>query len=260
MTERGGVLLTGSGRLCLARPGGTPAPRTLSPWAVLVGGERIAWVGPPEAAPAGADERVDLGEALVTPALVDTHTHPVFAGDRSDEAAARLAGAPYSEGGILRTVAATRAATDEELLDAVEGRLRAQLAAGVTTVECKSGYGLSLAEELRALRLIGRAAERVGIRVRRTLLAAHAVPPEANGLAEYAEHVANEIVPAAAAEGLADFCDVFCDAGFFDLASTERIAASAARRGLGIRLHAEQLRQTGAAELGVRLGAVSVDH
>ena len=111
------------------------------------------------------DDRVDLGSALVTPGLVDSHTHPVFAGDRSDEAAARLEGAPYTEGGILRTVRATRDADDATLEALVEGRLRAALAAGTTTVECKSGYGLSLDEELRHLRIIGRVADRLPIRV-----------------------------------------------------------------------------------------------
>lgn len=255
----GTLLLTGSGRLCLATPEGATAPGVLTPWAVLIADGRIRWLGPPREAP-GADTEIHLGEALITPGLVDSHTHAVFAGDRSDEAAARLAGAPYRAGGILRTVAATRAAADEELLAAVERRFQAQLAAGATTVEAKSGYGLSLDEELRALRLIGEAAGRVGLRVRRTLLAAHAVPPEAAGLAEYAEHVAREVIPAAAVARLADFCDVFCDDGFFDLASTERILSSAIRHGLGVRLHAEQLARTGAAELGVRLGAASVDH
>ncbi len=243
------MLLTGSGRLA---PGGP------SPWALLVSDGRIAWIGAPSDAP--SDERVDLGSALVTPGLVDSHTHPVFAGDRSDEAAARLEGAPYTEGGILRTVRATRSADDATLERLVEVRLQAALAAGTTTVECKSGYGLSLEEELRHLRIIGRVAERVPVRVIRTFLGAHAVPPEAASLAEYAEHVANDMIPAVASERLADFIDVFADAGFFDLASTERISRAAPAAGLGVRLHADQLALTGAAALGVRLGAASVDH
>lgn len=243
------MLLTGTGRLA---PGGP------SPWAILVRGGRIAWIGAPADAPDG--ERVDLGSALVTPGFVDSHTHPVFAGDRSDEAAARLEGAPYTEGGILRTVRATRSADDETLERLVEARLRAALAAGTTTVECKSGYGLSLDEELRHLRIIGRVAARVPVRVIRTFLGAHAVPPEAGSLGAYAEHVANDMIPAVARERLADFVDVFADEGFFDLRSTERIARAALAAGLGVRLHADQLRMTGAASLGVRLGAASVDH
>ncbi|MEO6294414.1 MAG: imidazolonepropionase, partial [Candidatus Limnocylindria bacterium] len=201
-----------------------------------------------------------LGAALLTPGLIDSHTHPVFAGDRSDEAADRLEGAAYTDEGILRTVRATRAADDATLDALVEARLRAALAAGTTTVECKSGYGLSLAEELRHLRIIRRVAERVPVRVVTTFLGAHAVPPEASSLEDYAAHVADEMIPAVADTGLAEFVDVFADAGFFDLGSTERIARAALAAGLGVRLHAEQLARTGAAELGVRLGAASVDH
>jgi imidazolonepropionase len=244
------MLLTGSGRL---------APAGLSPWALLVRDGRIAWVGAPADA-AADDEVVDLGSALVTPGLVDSHTHPIFAGDRSDEAAARLEGAPYTEGGILRTVRATRATDDATLEALVQSRLLAALRAGTTTVECKSGYGLSLEEELRHLRLLRRAASRVPVRVVATFLGAHAVPPEAPSMAEYVDHVASDMIPAVAAEGLADFVDVFADAGFFDLAAVERIGAAAAAARLGLRLHAEQLARTGATELAVRGGAASVDH
>ena len=243
------MLFTGRGRL---------APLGLAPWAIEIRGDRIAWIGAPADAPDG--ERIDLGDALVTPGLVDSHTHPAFAGDRSDEAAARLAGAPYTEGGILQTVRATRAADDATLEVLVEARLRAALAAGTTTVECKSGYGLSLEEELRHLRIIRRAADRLPLRVISTFLGAHAVPPEAASLDAYAADVAGRMIPAVAAEALADFVDVFADAGFFDLAAAERIGRAAGAAGLGLRLHADQLRLTGAAELGVRLGAASVDH
>jgi imidazolonepropionase len=247
------MLLSGSGRLA---PGGP------SPWALLVRDGRIAWVGSPADAPADADrvERVDLDAALVTPGLVDSHTHPVFAGDRSDEAAARLEGAAYAEGGILRTVRETRAVSDADLGALVEARLRAALAAGTTTVECKSGYGLSLDEELRHLRILGHVAERLPLRVVRTFLGAHAVPPDAGSMREYAAQVADDMIPAVAAEDLAEFVDVFADRGFFDLDATERIARAARAAGLGVRLHADQLALTGAAELGVRVKAASVDH
>jgi imidazolonepropionase len=155
---------------------------------------------------------------------------------------------------------ATRAADDSELEDLVERRLRAALAAGATTVECKSGYGLSLNEELRHLRLLKRVARRLPVRLVSTFLGAHAVPPEAGSMAAYAAHVAEDMVPVVATEGLADFVDVFADAGFFDLEATERIARAATGAGLGVRLHAEQLSRTGAARLGTRLGAASVDH
>ena len=247
------MLLTGTGRL---------APANLSPWALRVEDGRISWLGRPEAADArGRDEaRQDVGEALVTPGLVDSHTHPVFAGDRSDEAAARLGGAPYTGGGILRTVAQTRATEDEALEAAVEARLHAALAAGTTTVECKSGYGLSLDEEVRHLRIIGRVAARLPVRVVPTFLGAHAVPADAPSAEAYAEAVADEMIPVVARERLAQFVDVFADEGFFDLAATEQIARAASAAGLGVRIHAEQLTRTGAAELGVRLGAASVDH
>jgi imidazolonepropionase len=243
------MLLTGTGRL---------APSGLSPWAIIVRDGRIAWIGSPTDAPEA--ERVDLGSTLVTPGLVDSHTHPVFAGDRSAEAAARLEGAPYTDGGILQTVAATRAADDTTLERLVETRLRVALASGTTTIECKSGYGLSLEEELRHLRIIGRVADRLPLRVIPTFLGAHAVPPESGAMADYAEHVADAMIPAVARERLADFVDVFADTGYFDLAATERIGRATATGGLGLRLHAEQLARTGAAELGVRLGAASVDH
>ena len=249
MLAPGTMLLTGAGRL---------APAGISPWAIQVRDGRIAWIGARGEAP--SDERViDLGSALVTPGLVDSHTHPVFAGDRSDEAAARLEGAPYTGGGILRTVAATRATDDASLEALCEARLRAALAAGTTTVECKSGYGLSLDEELRHLRIIRRVAERLPLQVVATFLGAHAVP-EGTAAADHAALVADEMIPAVATEGLAEFVDVFADAGFFDLADTERIGRAAITAGLGLRLHAEQLARTGAAELGVRLGAASVDH
>jgi imidazolonepropionase len=242
-------LFTGHGRLL------TPQPPS-GPWAVAVADGRVTWVGDAGAAPAATD-RVDLGGALVTPGLVDPHTHPAYAGDRSDEAAARLAGARYDGGGILRTVAATRAASDDELEALVEARLRAQLAAGTTTVECKSGYGLSTEEELRSLRVIGRVAERLPVRVVRTFLGAHALPPDD---AAYVDRLVDEMIPAVAAEGLAEFCDVFCDTGFFSTADAERILRAAADHGLRPRMHADQLSRGGGAELAVRVRAVSADH
>jgi imidazolonepropionase len=242
------MLLVGSGRL---------APLGRSPWALRVEEGRIAWIGDPDEA---ADlERTDLGGALVTPGLIDSHTHPIFAGDRADEAAARLEGAAYDGGGILRTVAATREAPDELLEALVEDRLRAALAAGTTTVEAKSGYGLTAVEELRHLRLLRRVTARVPVRVVPTLLGAHAVPPDTDA-ATSATRVAEEMIPPVAAEGLAAFVDVFVDRGFYDLAAAERIARAAYDAGLGLRLHAEQLARTGAAALGVELEATSVDH
>jgi imidazolonepropionase len=244
------LLLTGTGRLL--RP--VPGP---SPWAILVEDGLISWVGPRAEAPSTDAPVVDVGAALVTPGLVDAHTHPCFAGDRSDEIAARLAGAGYTGGGIRRTVAATRAASDEELLELIESRLRRALRHGTTTIECKSGYGLDAQHELRSLRLIGEAASRIGLRVVRTFLGAHAVP---EGVAQhaYVDTVISEMLPAVADE--ADFCDVFCDRGFFSVDDAERILSAARSLGLGLRMHADQLALTGASHLAVRLGVVSADH
>ena len=244
-------LFTGIGRLL------TPQPMD-GPWAIAVADGRVTWLGHAANAPEAASaDRVDLGSALVTPGLVDPHTHPVYAGDRSDEAAARLAGARYDGGGILRTVTATRSASDEELEALVERRLRAQLAAGTTTVECKSGYGLTTAEELRALRILTGVAERLPVRVVRTFLGAHARPPDDPA---YVDRLVDEMLPAVAAEGLAEFADAFCEDGFFSPAESERILRAARDRGLGLRLHADQLTRGGGAELAVRLGAASADH
>ena len=254
MSERR-LLLSGIGRLCVAQPLGAAVPTVLSPWAVMVEAGRIEWVGAPDDAPS-AETGIDLGSALVTPGLVDAHTHPVYAGDRSDETAARLAGQPYDDGGgILRTVRATRAASDDELAGLLDARLRAALASGTTTLEAKSGYGLSLADELRSLRLL--AAADTPMRVVRTFLGAHTVP-EGMEAGLFVDSVVEEMLPQAAS--LATFCDVFCDSGFFNVEQAERILTAARGHGLGLRLHAEQLARTGATELGIRLGATSVDH
>jgi imidazolonepropionase len=251
------TLLTGTGRLLMAQAHAAEAPLTLSPWAILVRDGRIGWVGSPDDAPA-SEHWEDLGTALVSPGLVDAHTHPVFAGDRGDEAAARLAGQPYAAGGILRTVAATRAASDDLLETLVEERFQAALDTGTTTIEAKSGYGLVLADELRSLRIIRAAAGRIGIRVVRTFLGAHAVPSEAGSADDYVAEIVETMLPAVAGE--ADYADVFCDEGFFSVTQAERVLVAAAAHGLGARLHAEQLARTGATELGVRMGAASVDH
>ena len=244
-------LITGSGRLLTPNPYDGPTP-----WAIAVSDGRVTGIGALADAPP-ADEVRDLSTALVTPGLVDAHTHPVYAGDRSDEAAARLAGEPYSGGGILRTVQATRSASDDELETLVEARLTAQLQAGTTTVEAKSGYGLSTAEELRHLRIIGRVAARLPVHVVRTFLGAHAKPADRP---DYVDEVVEEMLPAVAEAGLADFCDVFCDAGFFSVDEADRILRAAASLGLGIRLHADQLQRIGASALAVRLAATSADH
>jgi imidazolonepropionase len=254
MTRRA---IVGSGRLLPmdgARTGQTGAIE--GPWVVVIEGDHIAEVRVGTLA-SGDPERVeDVGSALVTPGLVDSHTHLIFAGDRADEAAARSRGERYTGGGILRTVAATTAASDEELVRETRLRLLAAHGRGTTTIEVKSGYGLATGEEHRLLRLIGDAAEGLPMRVRRTYLGAHAVPAGSTP-ATQAEAVI-EALPVLAGE--ADHIDVFCEPELFDLELTREIALAGADHGLPLKLHADQLRRSGAALLGAELGALSVDH
>ncbi len=226
------------------------------PWVAVLADGRVAQVRAGGLRPGDPDDVDDVGGALVTAGLVDPHTHLVFAGDRSDEAAARSRGERYSGGGILRTVGATAAASDEDLVAATRARLLAAAASGTTTIEVKSGYGLTAAAELRLLRLIAEAAAPVRLRVLRTYLGAHAVP-EGSTPREHAEAVIAAL-PDVAPE--ADFIDVFCEPGIFDLELTRRILEAGKRHGLGLRLHADQLERSGGARLGVALGALSVDH
>ena len=246
-------LITGSGRLLTPDPYDGPLP-----WAIATGDGRVTWLGARGDAPP-ADDVLDVGSALVTPGLVDAHTHPVYAGDRSDEAAARLAGEPYSGGGILRTVEATRAATDAELEALVEGRLRAQLLAGTTTVEAKSGYGLCPG---------GGAASpadhrpRGGAACRCVWCGPSWVPMRRPAdRPTYVDEIVDEMLPAVADERLAEFCDVFCDAGFFTVEEAERILRAAAAHGPGNAAARRPARSASApAALAVRLGAISADH
>lgn len=226
--------------------------------AVLIRAGRVAWVGPDREVPAGDEvTELDAGGALVTPGFVDSHTHAVWAGTRREEAQARLAGRPYAAVGIRTTVEATRAATTDQLVRGTVGRLRSMLAGGTTTVEVKTGYGLSTEQELRLLDVIGAAAAEVPIRVEPTFLGAHVVPEGAD-----AEGYVDEVVatlPAARARG-ARWCDVFCDRGAFSPAQAERTLRAGRRAGLGLRLHAEELGPTGGAALAARLEVASADH
>jgi imidazolonepropionase len=236
--------------------------------AVAVDGERIAWAGPASALPGRASAAVtwSAGGRVVTPGLVDCHTHLLFGGDRSGEWEQRLAGAGYEAiaaagGGIGATVRATRAASDAELLDGAATRAAALAARGVTTVEVKSGYGLDLDTELRMLRLARRLPERVPVDVVTTFLGAHAVPPEFDGDAEaYVGFVCDEVLPAVAAEGLADAVDGFCERIAFSAGQLDRVLTAAARVGLPVKLHADQLSDGGGAALAARHRALSADH
>lgn len=225
---------------------------------------RIAWAGARRDMPGRARAVVGCGGAHLLPGLVDCHTHLVFAGDRADEFEARLAGATYEQiaragGGILSTVRATRAASEDALLASARPRLAGLLAEGVTTVEVKSGYGLDLDTELRMLRVARRLGAESGATVATTLLAAHATPPEHAGRrAEYARFVAEAVVPAAA--GLADAVDVFSDRIAFTREEAATVFAAARRAGLPVKLHADQLCDFGGASLAAEWGALSADH
>ena len=238
------------------------------PMAVLVEGDQIAGLWPErEFDPAlaiGAD-KVGRG-GVMTPGLVDCHTHLVYAGDRAGEFEQRLEGVSYEEiaragGGILSSVLATRAASEDELIATSLARLDALLADGVTTVEIKSGYGLTVADELKMLRVARRLGELRPVRVVTTLLGAHALPPEYAGRADdYVSLVCEQMIPAAASESLADAVDVFCEGIGFSPAQCERIFQVAREHGLAIKAHAEQLSNLGGSALAARYGALSADH
>lgn len=231
--------------------------------AIALDGERVAWVGPDASAPEG-EHVIDGSGCVGLPGLVDCHTHTVWAGSRADEWRRRLAGTSYSEileegGGILSTVRSTRAASEEELVATAAARLGEALARGITTVEIKSGYGLSAEHERRCLEAAAEAGRRAAVDVHLTFLGAHTVPAELRGdRAAYVDQVIEEQLPAVA--DLADDIDVYVDRGAFTVEEGLRILQAGQRLGLGLRVHAEQIAYTGIAEAAARLGARSADH
>jgi imidazolonepropionase len=232
--------------------------------AVVTEGDRIAWIGPMSDRPAG--KAIDGGGRLLTPALVDAHTHIVFAGDRAAEFERRLQGVPYAQiaregGGILSTVRATRAATEDQLVALALPRLDTLLQGGVGTVEIKSGYGLTLADELKMLRAARRLGALRPATIRVTHLAAHAVPPEYTGRADaYLDEVAIPSLHQAHAEGLVDAVDAFCEGIAFSPAQVARLFDAALALGLPVKIHAEQLSNLGGAALAASRKALSADH
>ena len=257
------TLLTNIGELTTNAPGAGPSAGsgnpdsgdpvgTLHEAAVLIDGDRIAWVGAAADAPP-ADEIVDAAGRAVIPGFVDSHSHLVFGGDRAVEFEERMAGRKYAAGGIRSTVAATRAATDDELRARVRGFLDEMLAQGTTTVEIKSGYGLSVADEERLVRLAAEVTPEV------TFLGAHVVPAEyADRGDEYVDLVIGPMLDACAPH--ARWIDVFCETGAFTVAQSRRVLEAGIARGLAPRVHASQLGPGEGVALAVELGAASVDH
>jgi imidazolonepropionase len=237
--------------------------------ALAADGERIVYAGPDRDLPnefAGHRTAIDASSYAVVPGFVDAHTHAVFAGDRRNELRQRLAGATYAEiaaagGGILSTVRATRAASEEALVDATLPRLREMLACGTTTAEVKSGYGLDVESELKMLRAVRQLDAAQPIDLVPTFLGAHEIPNEYRGRRDaYVDLVVNDMLPAVVREGLAESCDVFCETGVFTPEESARILAAGAAHGLRPRIHADELGPSGGSLVAAQLKARSADH
>jgi len=218
--------------------------------ALVLDGDRVAWVGDASAAPA-ADERIDVEGRAVLPGWVDSHTHLVFAGDRTAEFGARMAGKPYTAGGIAVTVGATRAASDDELAAVIKRHVAEAVSQGTTCVETKTGYGLTVADELRSAKLAAEHADEA------TFLGAHLVPAGVDP-DEYVDLVRGEMLDAVAP--FVRWADVFCEQGAFDEEQSRAVLTAAAAKGLGLRVHGNQLGEGPGVRLAVELGAASVDH
>lgn len=235
--------------------------------AILIENGQIAAIGEPSKLRVTSEtELIDAGGRCVTPGFVDAHTHLVFAGNRAAEFEQRIAGATYQEiaaagGGILRTVALTRAASEDELLVEARRHRDWMRRGGTTTLEAKSGYGLDRDTELKMLRVIRRLNEEGSTRIVPTLLAAHTVPPEyRERRADYVRFVSEDLIPEVAAQGLAQYCDAFCDDHAFTVEETRTVLSAAKQHGLKLRVHAEQFRSGTGADLAAEFGATTADH
>jgi imidazolonepropionase len=262
-------LLHNIGQLATCRAEGGQGDIHVIPQAALVWDEKeVVWVGPERELPAayGTAERVDAGGRLVIPGLIDCHTHLAFGGWRADEFEQRIRGRSYLEiaqagGGIASTVRQTREATEQQLVERAGQFLEGMLALGVTTVECKSGYGLNEEAELKLLRVYRRLAQEQPLRLVPTFLGAHAVPAEfKDNRAAYVDLLVNRLIPAVARERLAACCDVFVEESAFSVNEARRILRAGQEAGLAAKLHADQLTDGGGAELAAELGALSADH
>lgn len=262
-------VLKNIGRLATCRAeGGQDALHEVTGAALAWNGATLCWVGPEAALPAdfAGMEVVDAGGALVVPGLIDCHTHLAFGGWRADEFAQRCRGAGYLEiarqgGGIRATVRRTRAASEATLLERAKGFLRAMGRLGVTTVECKSGYGLNVQDELKTLRVYQRLRAEQPLGIASTFLGAHTLPPEFEGRrADYVRLLVDRLIPLVAETGLAEFCDVFVEETAFSLDEARQVLRAGRRHGLRPRLHADQLSDGGGARLAAELDAASADH
>ena len=263
------VSLWTNARIATMQLGAPAAYGLIEDGAIVVDGERIAWTGPAQALDPAWKSRAahshDANGALITPGLIDCHTHLVYGGDRAHEFELRLQGASYEEiaragGGIVSTVRATREADAASLVAQSTPRLRALLAEGVTTVEIKSGYGLAFAHERKCLQAARTLGLQLPVEVRTTFLGAHAVPPEFAGRSDDYVQAVLAMLPVLHAEGLVDAVDAFCERIAFSPAQTAQVFEAARALGLPVKLHAEQLSDSGGAALAARHGALSCDH
>ena len=236
--------------------------------ALLIDEGLIVWAGSEDDMPAGIDpdNEIDAQGRIVTPGLVDPHTHALFAGSRAREFSRRVSGATYEEimaegGGISASARMLRDTSDDDIIQQTVGRLNRMLSYGVTSCEIKSGYGLSTEEEVRSIRLIDELGKVVPLDIIPTYMGAHAIPPEAEkNRGEFIQYIINEMTPAVAETGLAEFCDVFCEEGVFTVEESRRILLGAAEYGMKLKIHADELASSGGTRLGAELGVVSADH
>ncbi len=244
------------------------SPPVIRDAALAIDDGLIAWFGPAAQTPGGPfDETIDAAGGTVAPGLVDCHTHVVFAGSREAELVQRIGGASYIEileagGGIKNSVRALRAASVDDLVEQSRPRLRRMMAWGATTIEAKSGYGLTIEDEIKTLRAVRRLDETLPIEIVPTFLGAHTIPPEFDGRPDaYLDLITSEaIFEQIGVENLAEFADVFCERGAFSLEQSRRFLATCKNHGLTPKIHAEQITHTGGTQLAVEFGAASADH